>query len=156
MKNSEEIKRSLNLPALSQVGMVVDSLDTTIRYFTETLGLGPFVEPEVAYHDKQYYGEPVDSTWRMGFCSLGAVELEIIEPFAGPTVYHDFLRDKGQGIHHMGFDVPDMDKILSQCQELGIEIMQIGRTPTGGFAYLNTEEPSGAVFEIIQRKARRA
>ena len=156
MRNTEEIKQRLSLPDLSQVGMVVHDMDRTMQYFTETLGLGPFVVPEVTYHDKQYCGKLVDSTWKMGFCSLGTVELEIIEPCTGPTVYHDFLKEKGPGIHHIGFDVPNMDEILCQCQQMGIDVIQMGRTQTGGFAYLDTEKIGGVTLEIIQRKARRA
>ena len=156
MDNKEEIRQKLNLPDLSQIGMVVNDMDKTIQYFTKTLGLGPFVVPEITYHDKKYYGKPVDSTWKMGFCSLGAVELEIIEPCTGPTVYQDFLKEKGPGVHHIGFDVSNMNEILCQCRKIGIDIIQIGRTSTGGFAYLDTEKFSGVTFEIIQRKSRRA
>jgi len=155
MNGEEKIRRSLKLPNVSQIGFVVRDLDETVRYYKDILGLGPFVEPELEIRDKEYYGKAITSTWRMSFCSLGPVELEIIEPITGPTIYHDFLRDRGEGMHHLGFDVPDIDVILNQCRQMGIEIMQKGRIEQGGFAYLNTERIGGVIFEIIQRKSRR-
>ena len=156
MEVNQEIIKKLNLPDMSQIGIVVKDLDKTLEYYEKILGLGPFVELKIPYSDKYYKGKPADFFFRFGFCSLGPVELEVIEPVTPPTIYHDFLEEKGEGIHHIGFDVEDMDEIISRCKELGIDVLQIGRTPVGGFAYLNTEKTGGVIFEIIQRKGRRA
>ena len=156
MKLGKEIKDILKLPEVSQVGIVVRDLKKTVAYYERVLGLGPFVLPEIHYTDKHYYGKPVDSEWLMAFCSLGPIELELIQPITRPTIYHDFLAEKGEGIHHLGFDVKDMDVRLADCQRMGIKILQIGRTPYGGFAYLDTAQTGGAICELIQRRARRA
>jgi len=156
MKIDQKIRDKLHLPDISQVGMVVKDMDKTIEYYEKVLGLGPFVRPEISYIEKFYYGKPVDSTWIMGFCSLGPVELELIQPVIGPTVYHDFLKEKGEGIHHLGFDVKDMDEKIALCKKMGIQIIQSGRGSTSCFAYLDTVEIGGVIFELIQRESRRA
>ncbi len=156
MELNKELAQKLNLPAMSQIGIVVKSIDQTVKYYENVLGLGPFVEPEINYSDKQYHGKPADFAIRMSFCSLGPIELELIEPITEPTIYHDFLKEKGEGIHHIGFDVKDMDERIKVCAEMGIDVLQMGRTPAGGFAYLNTEKIGGVIFELIQRKCRRA
>lgn len=156
MKVNQEIIQKLNLPPMSQIGVVVKDLNQAMEYYEKVLGLGPFVEPEIIYSDKHYHGKPADFFFRMGFCSLGPVELELIEPVTEPTIYHDFLKEKGNGLHHIGFDVKDMDDKIRLCAEMGIDVLQIGRTPAGGFAYLNTEKIGGVIFELIQRKCRRA
>ncbi|MBA7555171.1 hypothetical protein ES705_47824 [subsurface metagenome] len=91
----------------------------------------------------------------MGFCSLGSVEFEIIQPITRPTVYHDFLKEKGEGIHHLGFDVKDIEKKLALCKEIGIKIIQGGQGETARFEYLDTAEIGGVIFELIQRERRR-
>jgi len=151
-----DIKEKLNLPDVSQIGMVVRDMKKTIQYWEKTLGLGPFVMPKISYEEKLYYGKPVDSEWMMAFCSLGPVELELIQPLKPPTVYHDFLREKGEGVHHLGFDVKDIDEKLALCKKVGIDIIQSGRGLTARFAYLNTAKVSGIIIELIQRKSRRA
>ena len=156
MEVNQELTQKLNLPAMSQIGIVVKDLDQTVEYYEKVLGLGPFVEPDIIYSDKQYHGKSADFSLRMAFCSLGPVELELIEPVTEPTIYHDFLKEKGDGIHHLGFDVKDIDERIKICAKMGIDVLQMGRTPAGGFAYLNTEKIGGVIFELIQRKCRRA
>ncbi len=156
MKVNEQIREKLDLPDISQIGIVVRDMDKAIEYFEKVLGLGPFVRPHINYPEKFYYGKPVSSSWIMGFCSLGSVELELIQPITGPTVYHDFLKEKGEGIHHLGFDLKDMDDKLLLCKKMGIQVIQSGCNPTARFAYLDTNKIGGVIFELIQRKSRRA
>ena len=152
--NQEQVKK-LELPPMSQIGIVVKDMDKTIEYYEKVLGLGPFIRPDIFYQEKYYYGEPINSEWIMGFCSLGSVELELIQPITGPTVYHDFLKEKREGLHHLGFDVKDFDKKLALCREMGIKIIQNGQGKTSRFAYLDTEKIGGVIFELIQREKRR-
>jgi catechol 2,3-dioxygenase-like lactoylglutathione lyase family enzyme len=151
-----QIRKKLNLPDISQIGTVVRDMDKAIEYYEKVLGLGPFVRPHINFTEKFYYGKPVHSSWIMGFCSLGSVELELIQPITGPTVYHDFLKEKGEGIHHLGFDLKDMDKKLLLCKEMGIQVIQSGSGPGARFAYLDTTKIGGVIFELIQREGRRA
>ncbi len=65
--------------------------------------MGPFVTPEFSLTELLYYGRPVEANWIMGFCFLGPIEMELIQPISGPTVYHEFLSEKGEGLHHLGF-----------------------------------------------------
>ena len=151
-----EMREKLGLPDVSQIGVVVRDLNKTIEYYENVLGLGPFVRPEFLFTATFYYGKPVDSLWMMGFCSLGPVELEIIQHVTGPTIYKDFLKERTEGIHHLGFDVDDMNEKLALCQKMGIQIIQNGWGATSRFAYLDTVKIGGVVFELIERKSRRA
>ena len=155
MKVNQQIREKLNLPDISQVGIVVRNMDNAIEYYEKVLGLGPFVRPKISYAEKFYYGKPVDSLWIMGFCSLGLVELELIQPITGPTIYHDFLKEKDDGIHHLGFDLKNIDEKISLCKKMGIQVIQSGKGLTSRFAYLDTTKIGGVIFELIQRRGRR-
>jgi methylmalonyl-CoA/ethylmalonyl-CoA epimerase len=151
----DQIINKLELPAISQIGIVVKNIEKVVNYYEGVLGLGPFVKPRIIFTEKYYYGNLVDSKWILGFCSLGPIELEIIQPITGPTVYHDFLKEKGEGLHHLGFDVNDIEEKLDICRKMNIRVIQSGKGPDSIFAYLDTEKISGVVFELIQRKGRR-
>lgn len=155
MRVNQEIREKLNLPDVSQIGIVVRDMDKAIEYYEKMLGLGPFIKPEIKYNEKFYYGKSIDSIWIMGFCSLGPVELELIQPITSPTIYHDFLKEKGEGIHHLGFDVTEIDEKIALCKRIGIRVIQSGRGSTSRFAYLDTVAVGGVIFELIQRKSRR-
>jgi len=153
----DKIITTLNLPDASQVCVVVRDLDKAIHHYESVLGIGPFVRPEIPYQDKYYLGKPIpDSEWVMGFASLGPVELELTQPVKGPSIYSDFIEQHGEGLHHIGFDIKDLDTRLELCHRLGIEVLCIGRTPAGGFAHLNTHTEGDLLVELIQRTARRA
>ena len=155
MNINQQLIKKLELPPMSQIGIVVKDMDKTIEYYEKVLGLGPFVRPDITYKEKRYYGKPVKSEWIMSFGSLGSVELEMIQPIIGPTIYHDFLQAKGEGLHHLGFDVKNIEKKLALCEEMGIKIIQGGQGVTSRFEYLDTEEIGGVIFELIQREKRR-
>src|SRR5512133_865896 len=91
-----------------QIGVVVADLDETIKNLGEIFGIGPFRVidwPPEGRTDirKYYYGEPGNFTARMAFTELGPVELELIQPVEGESIWADFLREKGGGIHHLRF-----------------------------------------------------
>src|SRR5665648_259047 len=152
---NKELMEKLGLPEVSQIGVVVKDVEKTIAYYESFLNIGPFVRVDHIFDEVYYYGKLVKATWKFGFVSLGSVELELIQPLNGPTVYHDFLKEHGEGIQHLGFDVKDFDKKIEVCEQLGIEIIQQGKCKVARFAYFDTNKIGGITLEIIERKARR-
>jgi len=154
-----ETKKRFKLPDVSQIGVIVKDIEKTIRYYESALGIGPWVRLDIEYRDRTLRGKPADFKYKMAFASLGPVELELIQPVEGATVYDDLVAKKGEGLHHLGFDVGSMKNIeerLAFFKQQGIEVIQSGRTETAKFAYLDTEAVGGVVFELISRPARRA
>jgi catechol 2,3-dioxygenase-like lactoylglutathione lyase family enzyme len=152
MDHAENLRSALDLPALSQIGMVVANLGETVAYYENTLGTGKFVvsdrDFELKFEYIEYRGRRVDSEFLMAFGPLGGLELEFIQTMKGPTLY--------DGIHHLGFDIDDLDERLARYRNLGIEVLMEGRTRHGGFAYLDTESIGGMIVELIQRPSIRA
>ena len=69
-------------------------------------------------------------------------------------IYKDHLESQGQGLHHLGFYVPDLDAKLKIAEQLGLEILLEGQFLTAGggyasFAYLDTRQLSGIILELI-------
>ena len=152
----EEIRNVLGLPEPDQLCIVVRNLRETAAYYGAVLGIGPFVFPHIEYEEVTYHGEPSNGYWEMAFARLGSFELELSCPMRPPSIYEDYLREHGEGLHHVGFDVKDMDGVLREAERQGIAVLMSGRTKTGGFAHLDTRRFGGTIFEIIQRAARRA
>ncbi len=136
--------------------MVVRDLRKTAEYYQIVLGVGPFVFPEIIYDSITYHGQPVNGFWEMAFSRMGAFELELSCSVRSPNIYEDFLNQHGEGLHHLGFDVPQFDPFITRAESLGIQVLMSGRTPRGGFAHLDTTQYGGTIFEIIQRPAPRA
>jgi len=148
--------RGLDLPDVSQIGVILVDMDRAVEYYQKTIGLGPFIHAGRVFSFLEYRGERVESKWLMAFASLGHLELELIQTVSGPTIFDEFLRRGGEGLHHLGFDVKDLEASLERCRAIHIDVLMQGRFEGGGFAYLDTEKIGGVVFELIQRPARRA
>ena len=130
------VKAKLGLPDVSQVGVVVRDMDRAKAFFESTLAIGPFIEVDVKFTDKMYRGQPEDFEMRLAFASLGPIEFELIQPTRGRTIYDDHLATKGEGLHHLGFDVKDMDAKVEYLKSRGIKVLQSGRTPAVSYTHL--------------------
>ncbi|MBN1257825.1 MAG: VOC family protein [Planctomycetes bacterium] len=152
---NRDFKAALGLNDPCQICMVVRDLHKTAEYYQKVLGIGPFVFPEIKYDNITYLGQPSEGYWEMAFARFGKMELEFSCPVKSPSIYEDFLNEHGEGLQHLGFDVPDLDATIAQATELGIKVLMSGRTPVGGFAHLDTTEYGGTIFEVFQRPGPR-
>jgi hypothetical protein len=91
----------------------------------------------------------------MAFSRWGGLELELACPVREPSVYQDFLNENGEGFHHFGFDIRNLDDHVEKAQKLGFKVIMSGRTSAGGFAHLDTTKICGIIVELIERKAPR-
>lgn len=142
--------------ALCQVAIVVKSIDETVKFYTEVFGIGPFEIREVDFPNATYYGQKAGYRGKRAFAKLGPVTLELIELIEGKTVHEDFLKEKGEGLHHIGFAVKDLKRCEEEAEKLGLKVIQgMKREDGSGFAYLDSDRIGGAMFELIQWQAQK-
>ncbi len=96
---------------------------------------------------------------RIALANIGPLRIELIQPLEGDTVYAEFLRDHGYGIHHLGILVDDMQEALALAAAAGVAVAMdgsgFGLDGDGHYAYLDTEGRLGTTVELIQRPKRR-
>ncbi|MBM4332761.1 MAG: VOC family protein [Deltaproteobacteria bacterium] len=137
---------------LCQVAIVVKSIDKTVKFYSEVFGVGPWDIFEVNYPGATYYGEKAGYRGKRAFAKLGPISLELIEAIEGKTVQEDFLKEKGEGLHHIGFEVKDLKKSVEEAEKQGLKVIQsFTRGDSSGFAYLDSDKIGGVIFEFIQR-----
>jgi len=151
MQNSNDEK--LLLKEINQVCVVVKDLKKSMEYYWSTFGIGPFTiytyEPPFV-SDMKIRGEPKEYSMKIAFAKMGTIQLELIQPLS-ESIYTEFLEKKGEGIHHIGCHVDDLDEAVAMVEKQGIKVTQSGKRPGGGYAYLDTDETMGAIVELIQR-----
>ena len=144
--------RSFDSANLCQIAIVVKSIDETVKFYSEVFGIGPFEIREAHFPTATYYGKKAGYRGKRAFAQLGPVTLELIELIEGKTVHEDFLKEKGEGLHHIGFNVKDLDRCEEEARKAGLKIIQGFRREDGsGFAYVDSDRIGGAMFELIQR-----
>jgi predicted enzyme related to lactoylglutathione lyase len=81
------------------------------------------------------------------------VEVELIQPVEGRNAYQDFLDETGGGIHHVLFEVNDIDPVLRDLEKVGVKVLQSGTgiRPGTRWALLDTQELLGFLVELRHR-----
>lgn len=100
----------------------------------------------------QYMGQPAPQAHcKMAFFDLGGIQLELIEPYGGASTWQDFLDETGGGIHHLAFNVPDLEVGIHACEDFGMKLTQWGKynDASGAYAYLDARESLGCFIELL-------
>ena len=147
---------------IAQVAILVEDLDKTVENYWAVFGIGPwhfytYARPLV--REMSYRGKPADYEMRIALSYIGPLRIELIEAKAGDSIYADFIREHGYGVHHFGILVEEMNEELAKAKAAGLQMIQdgsgFGLDGDGHYAYLDTEELLGVTLELIQRpKAR--
>jgi catechol 2,3-dioxygenase-like lactoylglutathione lyase family enzyme len=143
---------------MRQIAFVVRDLEKALRYWTETLGVGPFyMLRELVPNDYRYRGKPSPPpriTLALGFS--GEVQVELIEQHDDrPSAYRDYLQSGREGFQHVSswMTRPEYDEAVGRLRRQGVEAVHEGSIPGSGirFIYYATDTaPGGLVYEISE------
>ena len=145
---SKEGPENWILPEPSHLGYVTRDIERAKENLKKVLGLESFTMMVPNYFNKKVYGKPEDFKTQLAFCRVGNMVYELIQVLHGRTIYEDFLREHGEGIHHLGYEVSDLAKWTDAYRKIGIEPVMSGERVGLKFAYFNTPE---IVVELIER-----
>lgn len=162
MKESTQSPLPFLQDGIGQVAILVPDLDAAMRNYWEKFGIGPwhvytYAQPLV--REMTYHGEQANYSMRIGLSYFGPMRIELIQPLSGDSVYADFIREHGYGVHHFGLIVDDMQAALQKTNAAGVEMLMdgsgFGLDGDGHYTYLDTEKDLGVTLELIQRPKRR-
>ena len=144
----------VELPPVDQIGIVVEDMDRAVEYYSSTFGWGPFKVTDFEMKEAEYKGKTVDCRMKLARARQENIEIELIQVVDGETPYTDFLREKGEGLHHLGIRVDDLHGMLAELAKQGIRPVFHKYYPeiNFGFAYLDTERIGGVMLELIQKR----
>ena len=137
---------------LHHISIVVKDIDSAVKFY-ESIGIGPFESyPPIKEYVK------IDVPDKEGFYDLmikcariGTVDLQLIQPGKGKSLYKDYLEKRGEGVYHLGFVVEDIDGSEAEVQALGLGVISSGRRENGsGFSYLDTADKAGVTLLLRQ------
>ena len=146
---------------IDQICMIVKDLDKAVKAYWELFGVGPwrfytYGKPQLKR--LSYRGKPGDYQMRLALARMGALQIELIEPLEGDSIYADFVEEHGYGLHHIAVVVEDMASAVAQAQAAGLSVTQdgagFGPDGDGAYAYLDTEDKIGTTIELIERPKR--
>lgn len=142
-----------------QIGVVVRNLDKAVTAFMEAMNLTerPFtnkVGRSLSEEDcKTIYKADKHSMASCLTCcfSFENIELEFIQPYGdAPSEWKNFLDEHGEGLHHLGFKVQDLEEARKQFLSKGFEEVQSGSWGEGEYHYIDAKEVFGFVVELLK------
>lgn len=132
----------MNKPKLDHIGIAVEDLDTAILTY-ETLGFSVESIDEVP-------GFGV----KVAFLPMESGNVELVQPVKDDSAMAKYMEKKGQGIHHLCFEVYDIRVALKRLETAGVKLIdKVPRTGAHGtlVAFLHPKSTGGVLIELTQR-----
>jgi methylmalonyl-CoA/ethylmalonyl-CoA epimerase len=91
----------------------------------------------------------------MGKAMWSGIELELIQPLEGGSDHKDFLETRGEGLHHLGFSVPNYDEVFAGFLSLGFKPLMRAESYVETYkghlkaCSFDTRKIGGILFEIF-------
>ncbi len=142
---------------INQIGIVTTNLEKAIKNY-EKIGIGPWNILDRKDQTAIYNGKEIKFSTKTALAWFGSIQVEINQVYEyseGGTAHVDWIKRRGEGFHHFGIFVDDVDDALKKVEPLGIKCFF--RVVTTGItaAYLDTESLVGYVLEFIELPKRK-
>jgi methylmalonyl-CoA/ethylmalonyl-CoA epimerase len=135
------------LQRIDHVGIACHNLSATIGFYESVFGLSVTSQEVLP-------GQGVrEAMLRIGGAPGGACWIQLLEPLAEDTPVGRFLARRGEGIHHIGYGVADIDAALAAIGARGVRL--VDQRPRHGsmgasIAFLHPASVGGVLTELVQ------
>jgi methylmalonyl-CoA/ethylmalonyl-CoA epimerase len=138
---------SPGLGALDHVGVAVADLELALDFHTRVLGLA-------VLHREQNQDQGVTEVMLCGAATAGApTQLQLLSPLDDSSPLHRFLRDRGQGLHHLAYQVADVRIASEVLQSQGLRLIyDAPRVGTRGslINFVHPRDTGGVLIELVE------
>ncbi len=128
---------------IEHIGIAVKSLEDSIPYYENVLGLKCYAIEEVA-----------DQKVKTAFFMVGQTKIELLEPTSEDSTIASFIEKRGEGIHHIAFAVDGVQNALEEVSAKDVRL--IDKQPRKGaeglnIAFLHPKSTGGVLTELCEK-----
>jgi methylmalonyl-CoA/ethylmalonyl-CoA epimerase len=126
---------------IHHVAVIVRSIEDAVPLYRDRLGLA--VETILDIESDRV---------RIAFLGVGESKVELVQPTDDTTGVARFLESKGEGFHHVCFEVADLGKELARLASEGVELIDSAprRGAEGPVAFIHPRSGHGVLIELIE------
>lgn len=127
---------------ISHIAIVVDDIDQALAFWRDALGL-----------QLDHVEEVPEQQSIVAFLPTGESEIELVQPTSDDTGVARYLHKRGPGMHHICFEVEDIQASLEQLKQKGIRLInESPMTGAGGkkIAFIHPESTHGVLVELYE------
>lgn len=130
------------LTKINHIGIAVKSLDDTIPFYRDNLGMAFAGIEEVA-----------EQKVRVAMLQIGESKIELLEPTSEESPVAKFIEKNGAGIHHIAYEVADIEAAIAKLLASGARMIdEIPRPGAHGssIAFIHPKSSNGVLTELCQ------
>jgi methylmalonyl-CoA epimerase len=128
---------------IDHIGIAVQNINDALAFFQDALGVKlDRVESEEG------------GRTQVAFLPVGTSDVELVEPQDTDSGLAKFLAKRGEGVHHICFEVDDIDAALARLKEKGAQLIdETPRVNTKGmrYAFIHPKSAHGVLIELYQK-----
>jgi len=140
---SEDSQRITSFMKLDHIGIAVRSIDDSLKIWRDILGLKVETIKEVPQHKV-----------KIALVDCAGVKIELLEPLGRESTVQKFLEKHGEGMHHLCFEVQDIEKMLQDLKNKGVKLIdKVPRQGTDGkkIAFVHPQDMGGVLIELCEK-----
>lgn len=133
----------MNISHIEHIGIAVNNLEESIKYYEEVLGLKCYSIEDV-----------VNQKVKTAFFLVGVTKIELLESTSAEGPIGKFIEKKGQGIHHIAFAVENASEALKLAEEKGVTLVdKVSRKGAEGLniGFLHPKSTQGVLTELCSK-----
>lgn len=131
---------------INHVCIAVEDIESSMRFYRNVFGVQPGEVVEI-----------VDQGVRAALLRVGGSQLEFIQPTDPTGSVANFIRRRGEVVHHICFEVEDLPGTLRRLDEQGIAV--IDETPRDGLSgqigFIHPKSTNGVLIELVDQDGAR-
>ena len=129
---------------IEHIGIAVKDLKVANNLYSKLLNTSPYKMEEVE-------SENVNTS----FFQVGESKIELLEGTSPDSAISKFIEKRGEGVHHIAFEVDDIEKEITRLTKEGFQM--IHEKPKDGadnklIAFLHPKSSNGVLIELCQEK----
>lgn len=141
------------LKKIVQISVIVPDAKAYAKRYNDLYGIGPWAFTDFTREttsEMEVDGKPVPYEMRLALCDCLNIQLELIQPLDELSVYAQFLREHGPGIHHIAAETRNgYRQTIAALGEKGNALVQSGKDSGGmEFAYVDMMKDLGLILEL--------
>jgi methylmalonyl-CoA/ethylmalonyl-CoA epimerase len=127
---------------IDHIAIVVEDIESALGFWRDTLGL-----------ELDHIEDVPEQKSLVAFLPTGASEVELVKPTTDDSGVAKYLQKRGPGMHHICFEVDDIQAALAGMKARGVRL--INETPTLGaggkkIAFVHPESTNGVLVELYE------
>jgi len=133
---------------LHHICIVVHDIDKAQANY-ESIGIGPWISypPLAEYEELDVPSKTGFLTLKYRICNMPNVQFQLCEPGDELSPQRIHLDRKGEGVFHIGFEVPDADAAEADAKAHGLPVLMRGRRSNRtGFTYYDSADFTGVTL----------